>query len=389
MGRRVNIPQPLVLSTELSALTLSFHVGGDDVLEQWLYADTNEYLPDRSLYPLTLTPAARGYDADTLVTHNLSFSRVRWYEVTSTGDTEIINTYDTSEAQYVISGFTLVVKKNVVPSEPVTIRCEATYIDPRDNATLGMLEESVTLRTSRDATATFPIVVIDAPKQQTWNPLGEGSPVFTFTARVTKKDEDITADSDIVWYGVDVIDGVASRETLIENMPSYVSGQGTDTLVVDARYSEQLTIIARAREDALSPFYGSADYRTLSWKIPTLSATTYSAQGSSVRASTGKMTFDTIVNVPGSVLSEAVKRENLAMLWKRRTPMASTQAERAEVSIGWGQRVTLEGADLIQENGGTVAVYPHIYLIGAQRIVTYDGEEVTYNDAVVTERETD
>lgn len=388
MARRVNIPTPVVLNTELSAMTEYFNVEASDVLEQWYYVNSNQYLPDRTLYSLILTPIMKGFDPDTETTMNISFYLVRWYATEWNGDeyveTEILNTNDSNSADYIINqDYSLDVKKNVNPSHPVKIRCVAEYIDPRESSIHGIVERVIELATNKDATEVFPTISIDTPKQVTWNPLSDQSSQFTFNASVTYQGEDVTSEKEIGWFGYEIQSGSVATEQPIENLLAYVSGQGTPTLVVDAKYAEQLTIVAKVRDNAQSSWYAIKEYRTVSWKIPKMNATTVSNNGSAVRSSTGAMTFETIINIVGSVLSDEVKSQSLVMAWKKRIP---SQTDAQAVSMGWGNKVIAQGETLMQPNGGTILVYPYIYILGALEMVTFGGDNVTYDGVVCVER---
>lgn len=86
-------------------------------------------------------------------------------------ETEITNTAESATADYVISGFNLIVRKNVSYSHPVTIRCAVTYIDPR---ALGMTydtSDNVVLTTNRTSDIVFPDVEIISPSSRSFNPL--------------------------------------------------------------------------------------------------------------------------------------------------------------------------------------------------------------------------
>lgn len=388
MARRVSIPDPVVISTELSALTENFEIQASDSLEQWYYVNNNTYLPDRSLYSLILTPVMRGFDPDTEIVHKMAFYLVRWYATEWDGtqytESEILNTTDSDSADYVLNeDYSLTVKKNVNPNWPVKIRCFAEYIDPRESSTHGFVEGSVELGVNRDATEVFPTIQIDTPKQVTWNPLSDDSSQYTFHAVVTYQGDDVTSEREIGWFGYEIEQGSVANEQPMENLLAYVSGQGTPTLVVDAKYAEQLTIVAKARDNAQSPWYATTDYRTLSWKIPKMRATTICNNGSAVRASTKDMEFETIINVKGDVLTDDIKNKSLVMSWKRRIP---TQTDAQAVSMGWGNKVIAHGETLMRENGNSILVYPYIYVLGALERVTFDGDTVTYNDVVCVER---
>lgn len=190
--------------------------------------------------------------------------------------------------------------------------------------------------------------------------------------------------AEFVWYGMK--NGV---EVLADTLPWYVSGQGTDNLVVDAMYGENINVVLRCKMmdgETLSP---SKAYASLSWRMPDIDTNVQSENGSAVRSDTEEMTFDTIVNVNGTVLSDEMKQKHLAFNWKIRKNNVSTETDK-----GWGQRITIDASDLrnVKGSGSTLAstlVYPYVYLKGAYEEVTDNGEVVTDNGEVVYDRPVD
>ena len=188
MGRRLNLPTPTVINTELIPLDESFYIEASGQLEQWYYDNTSQFAPNRRLAPLTLTPHISVFDGDTATSYTPSFYTVRWYENAynaSSGtyvETEIVNQTDSATADYVKSGNNLIVKKNVSYTRGVTIRCEATYIDPRDAGVTYVTGDSLVLSTNRDATVMYPKLDVLAPSAQSFNPLIDNSSQFQFKA---------------------------------------------------------------------------------------------------------------------------------------------------------------------------------------------------------------
>jgi len=187
--------------------------------------------------------------------------------------------------------------------------------------------------------------------------------------------------TDFVWYGIK--DG---QEVLADTLPWYVSGQGTDNLVVDAMYGENINVVLRCKMmdgETLSP---SKAYATLNWRIPDIETFVQSDNGGAVRSNTKDMTFDTIVNVNGVVLSDELKQKHLAFNWKIRKNDTST-----EVDKGWGQRITIDASELrsVKGSGSTLSstlVGNEVYIKGAYEEVTDNGEIVTDNGEVVYDR---
>lgn len=217
MGKVFNHPTPTVINTELVPLDESFFIAADGQTEQWYYDNEAKYAPNRHLTPLTLTPKLSVKDKDTNISYGVdagtaSFYTVTWYalEYTNGGyvETAITNLTDSSDADYVLSGFNLIVKKNVSYSHGVTIRCLATYKDPRDLNTTCTTQGTVLLTTNRDANVELPEVTIISPSARAFNPLTDYKTVngvevqdslFDFEATVSNKP---TGDS-VIQYRVD------------------------------------------------------------------------------------------------------------------------------------------------------------------------------------------
>lgn len=573
MGRRLNVSTPTVINTELVPLDESFYLDVDGQMEQWYYDNTEQYAPNRKVTPLLLVPVISAFDKDTRTSYTPAFNTTQWFANEwneSQGkyvETEITNQVDSGSADYVIQGNNLLVKKNVFYSHAVTIRCVATYIDPRDRGVTYTVVDSVNLTTNRTADVVFPEVDIISPSGRAYNPIvddensqyyfkgvmtnnpvqplntdvrryrvdvdgteeilnsgeavapimdirygenqtmknqefmsrqtaggtlvgenidkayierikgnsdvvegvllcvkmnaiqtkGENNswtktqtfPITTLTGKLNGTEESVTIFSDglkkvgdiqdeifvengsikaikrigsriyasgdesdtsaitdgstttfyaletaqtyvldpiidLVWYGIE--DG---QEVLADTFPWYVSGQGTDNLVVDAMYGEHINVVLRCKMMDGETFSPSKAYASLSWRIPDIETFVQSDNGGAVRSNTEEMTFDTIVNVNGDALTEALKQKHLAFNWKIRKNNTST-----EIDKGWGQRITIDASDLrnVKGSGSTLAstlVSNDVYLKGAYEEVTDNGKVVTDNGETVYDRPVD
>jgi hypothetical protein len=121
-------------------------------------------------------------------------------------------------------------------------------------------------------------------------------------------------------------------------------------------------------------------YRSILWRIPDIETNVLSENGGAYRSKVNKMTFSTVVNVKGDVVSEAKKLAHMLFNWKTRNSNQSTETDR-----GWGRRITLNSSAM-QSSTGNVLIYPIVYILGAYEPITYNGEAVTYNSANVCGR---
>ena len=382
--RQLRKATPLVLDTQMAALTENIYIEAGDCLEQWYYANSGMYLPDRQTTPLVLQPAGSVWDVDTKRTYTVAFYAVQWSKVENGVRTIITNSTDTPEAEYVLlPGGSLRVKRNVPPGQAVGLICEAQYIDPRDNATTYPIEMMVTLATNRDATEVFETVNILTEKSLLYDPILDDSPLFSLTAQIMRANEEVTSGYTITWKKKDAM----GNDVDIENDMCYVSGQNTHTLTVNALYGENIVITARvAKSGTLLPCLSTV---SISWVEPKMSSTAYSPQGSALRYGGGRKTFGMIANLRGIILPEAKARENLLLEWKSRKSTAN-----AETLLGWGQMADASSEELIgTRTGGTslsslasTLVWPVVYLRGAYRIVEYSSDTVTHDDKTVVFR---
>ena len=212
----------------------------------------------------------------------------------------------------------------------------------------------------------------------------------TFYALETAQTYVLDPITDFVWYGIK-----NGQEVLADTLPWYVSGQGTDNLTVDAMYGENINVVLRCKMmdgETLSP---SKAYATLNWRTPDIETFVQSDNGGAVRSDTEEMSFGTIININGEVLSDALKQKHLAFNWKIHKDNAAPNTPEAEIDKGWGQRITIDASDLRnarQTPSSTLAstlVYNHVYLKGAYEEVTDNGEVVTYNGEKVYDRPVD
>ena len=381
----------MVVDVMLSPLSEMFSivpVGANATLEQWYYSNTNQYSPNRQLSPLILMPTLKVFDQDTDEVYTPQRGdNVGWFLLNaSTGKYDIeITTTDVTADYYKREDGALVVRKNVAYDASVSIRCSYDYLDPRDITIVHNIAATVTLSTNRDATVTMPTVAIKTEKRTSYNPFTDSTSRFTFTAEVTKDGADITSSSAIRWYASEN----GGAETLIDANASdgfkqflcYVSGQGTPTLVVDAMYTENITIIARVMNTDASPnvLYPTKDYATLAWDELKMDIFPHSDGSGAVRSNTKGMTFDTIVNIRHMTLTDAQKQAHLFMNWKRRNAASSTVTD-----MGWGQTVYITGDTL--RSASSQLVYTDVTMAGAYARVTDSGVTATDSGQIVVDR---
>ena len=184
------------------------------------------------------------------------------------------------------------------------------------------------------------------------------------------------------WYGVK-----NGAEVKIDTLPCYVSGQGTDTLTIDAMFGENIPVVLRAKRYPWSDsLYPSKAYRNMTWRIPNIDAIVTSDRGQAVHSDNdGGYEFDTIINIKKAILDEETKNKHLRFKWWMRN---TRNNQAVETSVGWGSQVGIGVEDLRNVRGAnnslaSTPVYNEVMLLGAYEEVSYTSgnatEYVTYN----------
>lgn len=422
MGRRLNTTQSVVIQTELTPLSDMFSISPSDTLEQWYYVNGGIFSPNRANSPLVLTPSIRATDLDTGTNYTPSLAPVNWYYFDKNdtvdrratdalwpglGWVPITNTNTQSDADYIKDGQRLIVHKNVAPpttsSNGARLCCVARYIDPRDSGVTYTVMDDVTLTTNQDASTDFFDVYIQTPKLQTFNPFvrynltpnpnNNNQPtrvdvLYKFPVKVLNKSNnaDITSNFTLTWYGVNEELG---EPMLIERFPCYKNasqvvdsvekGQGTDTVVINAMYIEEITIICKISYNGneLDPY----DQVSLSWEYPKIDPIADCINGKSVDNNNRSMKFGTIINTKDGELSKEQKETHLLINWKKQ---ASTAGQ--PTYIGYGQEITVSSNELKQTTSYVTNVSADIYMLGVFDVVEDSNETVTDNGETVYDR---
>lgn len=184
------------------------------------------------------------------------------------------------------------------------------------------------------------------------------------------------------WHGVK-----NGSEVKIETLPCYVSGQGTDTLTIDAMFGENIPIVLRAKRYPWSDsLYPSKAYRNMTWRVPNIDAIVASDRGQAVHSDNdGSYEFDTIINIKKAILDEETKNKHLRFKWWMRN---TRNNQAVETNVGWGSQVGIGVEDLRNVRGAnnslaSTPVYNEVMLLGAYEEISYTSGNstayVTYN----------
>lgn len=405
MRKKLSISQPTVINTELAPLDDNFWLEANGETEQWLYENTGEYKPNRTVTPLIITPMIKAVDTVSNISYTPVYYFVNWY-VKSYVNGEWVDTLVTAttstqpNAPYVKSGDNLIVNaNNSDPTHGIVIRCEASYIDPRDIGRTYLVQSQIELTTNLDASVTYPTIQILSPSTISFNPLVSETSEIEILAQADWSHVASGSGQNAVfeWYSIDS----SGNEALIDEFIFYVSGQHSGTLVVDALYGENIPIILRIKESALSEdVLPPKVFCNITWQVPNLNGIVVSENGSAVRSDSKEFTFHTIVNTNNGQLGEEIIQQNLRFKWnmRRATPMPDGSDTIIDdygyrgalvINLGWGYKITVPASSLLYSTtsgNASKLVSNDIYILGAYDVVTYNDEVVTYNNQEVFAR---
>lgn len=407
MGKKLSISQPAVINTEITPLSDSLRLEANGKTEQWYYVNTKTFSPNRKQTPLVITPKVSVVDAITSKSYdNVKFYKVDWriksYQAVSVSDKNGVRlewmwwedkpAVATEESElgqklqeydYVKYNNKLYVSaNNSDAAHGITITCQVQYIDPRDTGTYYTVEKSIDLTTCEDATSSYPTIQIKNPQNTLFNPLTSDVTDVKFYAEanwtgIPYASGEVEGEErgEFVWYGLDR----NGNEKSIEELPYYISGQGTKEMIINPMYVEQTTIFLRIKyQNKILPPKVSVNF---SWNTSPLSGTIVSKNGNSVRDKNGSFVFYPIVNTNHGQIPEDKIKEHLVFEWRTRTTNLSANSTNDTVSVvGYGYEIEIDKKKLYatsSENNLSTTVDNAIYLLGAYEEITQDGEEVT------------
>jgi len=388
MKRIINTSAPAVISTQYTPLTcvLSIVQVNNAPLTQAQDAVKGLWQPNRDpqnvlsavAEPLILGTLFEAYDADT-DQHITPTVSVKWYvdEKVDTWDSsnnkgKVYKT-DPTESYYLetsnsLSTGRLIITKNVDHSTSVRIFCVAEYYDTTRSETY--TEEAQVVLTTENKPDEFYAVDILTPSLIEYRPLTDALTTKTIKARTRLGNQVLTGDEGssikYFWYIDDVL--------ITASTPGYVSGQGSDTLVVDADYLDVVQISVKIADniEATAPNQQCTDTCSLSWVWPKIEALAFTG-GSSVKAQDGSKHFESIVKMAGQAMPESKKKEFVRLNWKMKATNNSTITD-----LGWGDDVYIAASNLRKGASANVEVFIEPCLLGRyEEVTTASGTAVT------------
>lgn len=385
MGRKLSISKPTVVTTDLVPLTDKFNIEPNGLTEQWYFANTGEYSPDRETTPLTLIPKLTAIDTETDTVYTPSFYTIAWYKLAADGTWTLISNHDSSTPGDYYSGNNLIVRTNVAPAGAaatggVTYKCTVQYIDPRDASITSKVEADITLTTNLDSKIDLPTVEIQTAGVVSFDVLTDNTSVRTFTAKAFLHGEDVSSDYYFEWYALESGEQSAS---LIGNHLCYKEctqetgkGQGTDTISIDMMFTDSVDIICRLRTSSSGTLYPSVSQVSAVWSPAQIEAITHCDEGQGTSDGTVRdMTFSNIVNTKLGTLSDSVVAQHLRTNWKIGFPAGN--GDYSDNDEGWGAVMTRSSSYMYQLTTRSTPVHAELYLLGAYaQVVDGNGNQV-------------
>lgn len=382
--RIVTSSSPRVINIEPDQLIAAMYIEAVGLLEQIYYYNIKQYAPDRTETPLTLRSKITVTDKDMGVTSIPAYT-AEWRVFTSTASQgTVISTEDTTQDFYLTNnGKDLVVKKNIPYTEPCTVNCTVTYDE-------GTMEKSVLLNTISLSEQIYPKLNIKSPNTSWFNPITmEERCIYGLAAEAHKGQNDVTESLYYVWYAkqghsasYEPIDTIGSdghcKFLCYEYADQNGKGQGTDTIYINAMFTEDISIMLMARRSKNEGFYPDRVYRNIKWKIPNMDIRTSCRNGDSIRDN--EKVFENTVTVGDVTLTDETREANLRFDWY------SFRADGTQEYKSYGTVPNLP-VNAQEIGDANTNMFSEVYALGAYDKVTQDGENVTFNGELVIARE--
>ena len=392
MKKIINTAPPVVVSTVRTpiegSLTISSNGGA---LTQVYDAVQNAYEPvDRQITPLILSPIISIVDPDTqqqVPLSSLSNVVINWYignsntPITSRvqSDDYHLQTKDDTDTGVVTGN--LVVRRNIGPSDSFAkeIMCELSFTENSRGESYKF--NASVLLTTEEKVQDMLFLQLDNPSKVTFNPIFDDSSQRTFKAKVYNGGTLVSnSNFKFFWY----VNGV-----LANTKACYVSGQNTDTLVLDAEYADNVLVKVCIATDktANNPNHPASAECTLVWKWPRMKVIPYSLNGESIKLASQSKSFGTIIQAYGHDIPEAKRNRYCKVKWYTQPTNVSTHTNQ-----GWGFTKSVSGSDLFRTGGIKVNVGAELYSVGAKNTVGGSGVETkiasTEQPVVITTQRT-
>lgn len=340
-------------------------------------AETNTYIPDRTITPLVITPYFNAVDITGITPTGRVESQlvnIKWYK----GSENPLNQIVSGQDGFVIQGYKLQVQKNVSYLSPLTIVFTASYYDPRTGNVI-RLHDTKTLSTT--SLTEKPVTLeLDRPEASwVYDPIRDTG-FRTINAALRLAGNEVEVEQTAYWW-YKVVGGVESLIDPEEDL-FYEDGQNTASLMIDPRYVDG-SLHLRCKGEYIMP----GDVAPLlptsaAQKADTTIVRRYSAYdfeffvngGTQVSYNTEKIKSQIVVRQGNTIIDNPESFFLIEWLMKRMTIDAAWR------TIGYGETMIVPKSDYI--NGADLAVDLHEFeTLGAMAI---DGEVITIDNEIIT-----
>lgn len=351
-----------VIHTPLNVSVSLTQSGG--ALTQTHCAETGEYVPDRSLTPLVISPAVRTQDPEGVMADgDAQLVGVAWYALPVDVAAAVPDgSYIGKElSKYRITSATdgysvdaksgaLTVSRNVPYLSPVVLVFTAGIPDTRSGSIV-RVQDSVTLSTSSVAVAAS--LTLDKPSSWNYDPVSD-SGVRTVKASLLLGGMEPDASKVTVkywWYRVS-----GDTETLVsEDDLFYESGQDTDTLVIDPSYLDCETLRCKADYSVDGETLGDTPSdgcltaeTTVTRRYPPYEFENYVHGGVEVSPSAAEVKNECVVTVGQRVLESP--SEHFSVEWSVKKPVNGAEW----IVLGYGDSIMVARNDI--EGGADIGL---------------------------------
>lgn len=362
-----------VISSSNSPLTVSLTLKVESgTLTQAQDVTKNLWIPDRRIEVLTLLPVFSAYDPDSK--QNVSIlPTYTWY----VNGMQVPLTNTSSSDYYIVrqSGEPdmLVIRKNTSYVSPDFVKCVATYADCLHINTMSR-EAEVTLTTENKPEAVY-TVDISATQPIVFRPFSDATPQRAFEAIAQYGNERLHNEVKYFWYADDVL--------IDESFLGYVSGQGTESIVLDLDFFNDVTLSVKlgvtiytndTAQVPTSPNINATAQRLIVWDYENPVLIPIGKGGSAVRSSSGEKQFESVLQVNGKDVSADRVTKYARVFWFTH----DTNAAHDDISEkGWGPSLTLTKAEMYRNSSVNVEVGADLYVLGKFKAVVSNEEEQT------------
>lgn len=377
--RKLNNSQPLAVTTIYRPLTtlLKIVALGNLPTTQFYYQAAMEWLPDHTKQPtfdengvqkdgiLRLNAQYFLQDEDDLIDTASIAPQIFWY----VNDSQI--TVTNSSNDYYIVGADLYVRKNLTHLDGVTIRCDASFTDPRNSQPIVMSDTLVLNSVLRAKDAWQINLLCDRTRKH--YPITMEQTVYEFEAEV--REGAILRNNDVAWFWDYSIDNGKTFKTIDTGCLWYVSGLHTHKLTIDIDYIENIMLRCRvgSNKDKTSPDLPNEATASMLWRWPSLKTEVFSYGGNRIFAENTSMRFGFFVHIPKhNDMTDAQKQHWLTTNWEVRKQGSTAQPVNLNEH---GMEVDIAQRFLTNNALGKFIADPNIGLRGVYDAVAYsDGE---------------